>query len=100
MRIAASLSLLSLALLGSAPLLAADWPPAARQQFVNECVSSADAGTPPAKARAYCECSAEQVSREFSDAEIQQLQGQASLDERTRERLGQAASQCLHHLNP
>ena len=95
-----SLAVLSFALLGSAPLLAADWPDVARKQFVDECVGSADANTPPGKARAYCECSAEQVSQEFSDAEIRQLQGQAELDERTRERLGQAASQCLHHLNP
>ncbi|KHL69038.1 MULTISPECIES: hypothetical protein [Pseudomonas] len=95
-----SLALLSLSLLASTPLLAANWPDAARKQFVDECVRSADANTPPAKARAYCECSAERVSSEFSDAEIRQLQGQANLDDRTRERLGQAASQCLHHLNP
>lgn len=95
-----SLAVLSFALLGSGSLLAADWPDAARKQFVDECVRSADDNTPANKARAYCDCSAEQVSQEFSDAEIRQLQGQASLDERTRERLGQAASQCLHHLNP
>lgn len=95
-----SLAVLSLSLLASGPLLAADWPDAARKQFVNECVSGADANTPPAKAKAYCECSAERVANEFSDAEIRQLQGQANLDDRTRERLGQAASQCLHHLNP
>ena len=95
-----SLAVLPFILLGSAPLLAAEWPDAARKQFIDECVRSADANTPPAKARAYCECSAERVSSEFSDAEIRQLQGQANLDDRTRERLGQAASQCLHHLNP
>lgn len=95
-----SLAILSLSLLGSAPLLAANWSEAARMQFINECVGGADSNTPPAKARAYCECSAERVSNEFSDAEIRQLQGQESLDDRTRERLGGAASQCLHHLNP
>ncbi|MBF0675078.1 MULTISPECIES: hypothetical protein [unclassified Pseudomonas] len=96
---AMSLTALFIPLLFSAPLMAGEWPAGAKNQFISECQSSATAGTPPAKSKAYCSCAADRVSDEFSDEEIKQLQGQSALDATTRERLGRAASACLSHLN-
>jgi hypothetical protein len=96
---AMSLTALFIPLMLSAPLMAGEWPAGAKSQFISECQRSATAGTPPAKSEAYCTCAAERVSDEFSDAEIKQLQGENALDADTRERLGQAASACLSHLN-
>ncbi len=96
---AISLTALFIPLLLSAPLMAGEWPAGAKNQFIDECQRSATAGTPPAKSKAYCTCAADRVSDEFSDEEIQQLQGQRQLDATTQERLGRAASACLSHLN-
>ncbi|MCQ4272116.1 hypothetical protein NA655_13895 [Pseudomonas kuykendallii] len=81
---------------------AAQWPAGAKEEFTNQCVTSAKANVPAAKAEAYCGCAAEKVGMEFSTAEIEAMQNKKGSDvtPEMKERLGKASTSCLHYLNP
>ncbi|HBX55962.1 hypothetical protein [Pseudomonas sp. UBA2684] len=76
------------------------WPAGAKAAFVNECVAGAPQGHAASNLQAYCECAAEQVSSEFSQAEMQAMGGQAPADPTLQQRLAAASSSCSSTLQP
>lgn len=72
----------------------ADWPEGAKAPFVAECVEGAQAEHSAAKAKAFCECAAGEVSSEFSTSELEQMGTQQSVDEDSRQRLIEASRRC------
>lgn len=48
--------------------------------------------------KAYCECAAEKVSGEFSEAEMQAMAGQATPDAAMQQRLIKASASCENKL--
>lgn len=82
------------------PVLAAEWPGGERENFIQECKTSAQANVPAAKLQRYCSCAADGVSREFSSAELQELKGQKTpLPAQTHQRLVKVSHSCLSQLN-
>lgn len=80
-------------LLLSLPATAA-WPPDATAQFTKECVASAQSNHSKAQLQAYCECAADKVSGEFSEAELQEMGRQSPPDPVLQQRLIDASSKC------
>lgn len=76
------------------PLSAAEWSSQARAEFVQQCVAGAPSGYDQGQLKAYCECAAEKVSREFSPAELKEMSRQTPPDSALRQRLITASSSC------
>lgn len=74
------------------PVTAAQWPAAAKTEFARECVASAQVQHSQAKLQAYCECAAEQVSADFTEAELQAMGDQP--DAAMQERLLASSGRC------
>lgn len=72
----------------------AEWPEGAKAPFVAECVEGAQAEHDAAIAKAFCECAADEVSSEFSTAELEEMGGQQEIDQETRQRLIDASKRC------
>ncbi|MFZ6050228.1 hypothetical protein ACFW0H_29420 [Pseudomonas sp. CR3202] len=82
------------------PVVAAEWPAGERDLFIQECKSSAQANLAADKLQRYCSCAADQVSAEFSGAELEALKTQKTpLPERTHQRLLKVSQSCLSQLN-
>lgn len=73
---------------------AAAWPASAKAQFTKECVASAQSNHSKAQLQAYCECAADKVSGEFSEAELQEMGRQSPPDPALQQRLIDASSSC------
>lgn len=81
------------------PSVAAEpWPAGAKAAFVNECVAGAPDGHDTSNLKAYCECAAEKVSSEFSEAEMQAMARQSPPDPAMQQRLIKASSSCDNNL--
>lgn len=80
------------------PATAADWPAGAKAQFAKECVASAQSGHDKAQLQAYCECAADKISGEFSEAELQEMGRQTPPDPAMQQRLISASSSCSSKL--
>lgn len=80
------------------PASAAEWPAGAKNEFVRSCVASAQSRDSPAQLRAYCECAATRVSREFSEADMQAINSQ-SPDPALQGRLIEVSSNCTSQLD-
>lgn len=77
------------------PALAAEpWPAGAKASFVNECVAGAPEGHDMNNLKAYCECAAEKVGGEFSEAEMQAMASQSTPDAAMQQRLIKASASC------
>lgn len=76
------------------PAAAAEWPPQAQAAFVKECVANAQSNHSAAQLQAYCECAADKVSKEFSEAEMQEINRQSPPDPALQQRLMEASSVC------
>lgn len=99
MRYPTLIALLAPMLIGL-PALAADWPTADREHFIQECKTSAQASIAPDKLQRYCSCAADKVSGEFSSAELAELRTQKTpLPEHTHQRLLKVSQSCLSQLN-
>lgn len=79
---------------------AADWPPGAKAEFVTQCVAGAQSSHGPAQLQAYCECAADKVIEEFSEAEMQAMNRQSPPDPALQQRLVTASSPCKARLQP
>jgi len=84
------------------PAAAANWPDGAREQFLAECVGGAQGNVDAAKAKAYCTCAADEVGKEFSQSELEELHAKRGMDisPEVRNRLAKASNACLTYLNP
>jgi hypothetical protein len=76
------------------PATAADWPAGAKTEFVNECVAGAQSSHSKERLQAFCECAADKVSQEFSDAELEAMRSQSQLDPALQQRLVTASNSC------
>lgn len=76
------------------PAAADDWPAGAKSAFVKECVANAQSNHSAAQVQAYCECAADKVSKEFSEAEMQEMNRQSPPDPALQQRLVKASSSC------
>ncbi len=97
------LSLLALCapLLAALPVHAAEWPSGARASFVKECLASAESNVPHDKLQNYCDCAADTIGRDLSEAEIREVATlKTPLPPKTHERLLAVSKRCLSHLNP
>ncbi|WP_150304668.1 hypothetical protein [Pseudomonas saliphila] len=72
----------------------AEWPEGAKAPFVAECIEGAQAAHSAATAKAFCECAADEVSSEFSTAELEEMGSQQEIDPETRQRLIDASKRC------
>lgn len=72
----------------------AEWPEGAKAPFVAECVEGAQAEHSAAKAKEFCECAADEVSSEFSTAELEEMGSQQEIDPEMRQRLIDASKRC------
>lgn len=82
------------------PVSAAEWSAQARSEFVQQCVAGAPAGYEEAQLKAYCDCAADKVSGEFSEAELQEMSRQSPPDAVMQQRLIAATSSCGDKLQP
>lgn len=81
------------------PAVAAEpWPAGAKTAFVKECVAGAPKGHDTSNLKAYCECAAEKVSGEFSEAEMQAMAAQSTPDAAMQQRLIAASAGCESNL--
>ncbi|WP_339525480.1 hypothetical protein [Pseudomonas sp. EA_35y_Pfl2_R111] len=81
------------------PSIAAEpWPADAKAEFVKECVAGAPDGHATNNLTAYCECAAEKVSNEFSEADMQAMARQSPPDSAMQQRLIKASASCENHL--
>jgi len=77
---------------------AQSWPAGAKAEFVKECVAGAPEGHDTSNLKAYCECAAEKVSAEFSEAEMQAMASQSTPDPAMQQRLIKASGSCESNL--
>ncbi|WP_300724547.1 hypothetical protein [Pseudomonas sp.] len=54
---------------------AAEWPAGTKQQYMTNCVAAASQSLDAKKATQHCECGAQQLSAQFSTAELKELMG-------------------------
>lgn len=80
------------------PVSAAEWSAQATNEFVQQCVAGAPQGYGEAQLKAYCDCAADKVSAEFSEAELQALTQQSPPDPAMQQRLVTASSSCSDEL--
>ena len=64
---------LALPLAVALPVSAAEWSDDAKTEFVQQCIAGAPAVYEEPQLRAYCDCAATNVSKEFSEAELQEI---------------------------
>jgi hypothetical protein len=76
------------------PATAAEWPAGAKTEFVNECVAGAQSSHSKERLQAFCECAADKVSSEFSEAELEAMRSQTQPDPALQQRLITASSSC------
>lgn len=76
------------------PATAAGWPEGAKTEFANECIAGAQASHSKELLQAFCECAAEQVSREVSAAELEAMRSQSQPNPALQQRLVTASSSC------
>ncbi|PAU59712.1 hypothetical protein BZL41_16400 [Pseudomonas sp. PIC25] len=81
------------------PAVAADWPAGGKADFIKECVASSKATHGEDAAKDYCECAADKVSDEFSEAEMEELHSKTGITPQMQQRLVSASSSCLSELN-
>lgn len=91
---------LALPLAVALPGSAAEWSAQAKNEFVQQCVAGAPAGYEDAQLKAYCDCAADKVSAEFSEAELQEMSRQSPPDPAMQQRLVNASSSCGEKLKP
>lgn len=84
-------------LLAGSPALAAEWPPGVRETFQRGCENSAGQALGEALARPYCACTVSRIDRDFSSAEVAELE-RADLPQPLIERLQRVSEQCLQAL--
>ncbi|MEO4047801.1 hypothetical protein AAFN46_12015 [Pseudomonas sp. CAU 1711] len=84
-------------LLTGLPALAAEWPPGVRETFQKGCESSAGQALGAERARLYCACTVTGIDRDFSSAEVAELE-KADLPQPLIERLQRLSQQCLQAL--
>lgn len=75
----------------------ADWPENARENFVAECVETAQLEHSSAKAETFCGCAADEVAKDLSTDELEAMGGEA-VDPAIQERLIAAAKSCNSEL--
>lgn len=85
---------LAVLLLGSLSVQAGDWPSGVKNTFRQSCIDSASQALGKQRALLYCECTVERIGRDFTTAEIAELE-QAQLPEPLIKRLQQVSQQCL-----
>jgi hypothetical protein len=76
------------------PATAAGWPESAKTEFVNECITGAQASHSKEQLQAFCECAADKVSSEFSTAELEEMRSQSQPNPALQQRLVTASSSC------
>ena len=91
---------LALPLTVALPVSAAQWSAQVKNEFVQQCVAGAPAGYEDAQLKAYCDCAADKVSAEFSEAELQEMSRQSPPDPAMQQRLVKASSSCGEKLKP
>jgi hypothetical protein len=91
---------LALPLAVALPVSAAEWSDDAKTEFVQQCIAGAPAGYEEPQLRAYCDCAATSVSKEFSEAELQEMSRQSPPDPTMQQRLVNASSSCGEKLKP
>lgn len=72
------------------PGVSATWPEGAEEQFVEQCM--ANLSSP--QSQAFCRCAADEVSEEFTQAELEAMGQQLEVDPQMRQRLIDASSRC------
>ncbi len=72
----------------------ADWPAGAKDQFTTECVASARTDHSRDQAKAFCDCAADEVAKEFSQSELEEMGQQQQVDAATQQRLINASTAC------
>ncbi len=90
----------ALSLAVALPLSAAEWTAQAKTEFVQHCINGAPAGYEQPQLQAYCDCAADKVSREFSEAEVQAISRQSPPDAALQQRLVDASGNCAGKLKP
>lgn len=75
----------------------AQWPDNARDNFIAECVATTELEHSSAKARAFCDCAANEVAKDLSTDELEAMAGEA-VDPAIQERLITAAQRCTDEL--
>ena len=88
---------LALVLFASPLAQAGEWPPETRNTFRQSCIDSATQALGKQRALLYCDCTVERIARDFSTADIAELQ-QTQLAEPLVMRLQQVSRQCLGEL--
>jgi len=83
-------------LLTSLQIAAGEWPPGVRDTFRKGCANSAGQALGNERAQRYCECTVQRIDRDFSSAEIAQLE-KADLPDSLIRRLQQVSQQCLEN---
>ncbi|WP_263143802.1 hypothetical protein [Pseudomonas sp. RIT-PI-AD] len=88
-------------LLAALPVHAAEWPSGARESFVKECKASAQSNVAGDQLQGYCDCAADKISHDLSEAEIREIATlKTPLPPKTHERLLSISKSCLGQLNP
>lgn len=81
------------------PCAAAEgWSEQTRADFVAQCIRQAGSSRPEQHLRSYCDCSATEVSRSTSEAELASMSQQTQPDPRLQQRLLAAARVCGKHV--
>lgn len=75
---------------------AADWPTGARVNFVAECMENSQAELDAPVAKQFCECAADEVSKVFSEEELEAMGG--GIDPDLEKRLIQTTRSCAENL--
>lgn len=88
---------LLLALLGSPLVHAGDWPAETRNTFRQSCIDSATQALGKQRALLYCDCTVARIGRDFSTADIAELE-KTQLSDALVQRLQQVSQQCLGEL--
>lgn len=76
----------------------ADWPVTARSNFIAECVENTQIEHASRDAQAFCECAADQASRQIDPAQLETM-GDGTIDPATQDRLIEASRGCATHLS-
>lgn len=85
---------LTVMLLGSLSAQAGEWPPEVKNTFRQSCIDSASKPLGKQRALLYCDCTVQRIARDFSSAEIAELE-KPQLPEGLVKRLQQVSQQCL-----
>ncbi len=72
------------------PSTAASWPDGAEEQFIEQCMANLNSP----QAQEFCRCAADEVSDEFTQAELEAMGTQLEVDPEMRQRLITASGRC------